>query len=361
MYERHDGRGQPGGLSDLEISTPAQVLSAAQTLEVAARAFGLDGAIDVFRTRRGGQFAPAVADAFLRDAHGVLRDLDTGSLWNVFRESEPLPRALVSMDQVDDVARAFAHFTDVKSTFTLGHSVMVAELALAAADGLGAPIDRTALERAALLHDIGRVAVENAIWDKPGPLDPMERTAAESHSFETERILRSSPLLAPLIDCIGVHERLDGRGYHRRVPASEIGMAARLLAACDVWCALVSDRPQRRAYPKAKAVATLGEEARAGRLDRDAVRAVIEATGGKLPKLTRELVAGLSEREIDVVALLARGLTNKQIGVQLRISEKTAKNHVAAIYAKTGVTTRAGAALFASQHGLVGQGRASEK
>jgi putative nucleotidyltransferase with HDIG domain len=197
MYERHDGRGQPGGLAAGAISKPGQVVSAAQTIEVIARTFGTESALEVARRRRGGQLSPMVVDAFARDWREVLSDLDRDSVWEPFRVAEPEPRALLRPEQVDDIALAFAHFADIKSPHLLGHSVAVAELALAAAPGLGVAVDLVALRRGALLHDLGRVSIENGIWDCPGPLAPPELARARSHSYETERLLLGSPLWRP--------------------------------------------------------------------------------------------------------------------------------------------------------------------
>jgi DNA-binding NarL/FixJ family response regulator len=94
----------------------------------------------------------------------------------------------------------------------------------------------------------------------------------------------------------------------------------------------------------------LGREAGAGRYDADAVAAVLDAAGQPVPRIERP--AGLTDREAEVVGLLARGLQTKQVGRSLGISTKTADRHVQNAYRKIGVSTRAAAAVFAMEHGL---------
>jgi DNA-binding CsgD family transcriptional regulator len=189
-----------------------------------------------------------------------------------------------------------------------------------------------------------------------GVLAAAEMDRLRAHSYMSERILAASAVLRPLIDLIGVHERLDGSGYHRRIKALSQSPAARLLAVCDVYVALGQARPHRPAHLRNAIIAILGEEARAGRLDREAVRVVLDAEGQRQPRLRGDLPAGLTPREVEVLVLVARGRSNKQIGVGLHVAERTVKSHVARIYDKLGVRTRAGAALFAVQHALLERG-----
>ena len=124
-----------------------------------------------------------------------------------------------------------------------------------------------------------------------------------------------------------------------------------MLAAADAYHAMTEPRPHREALSPDRAAEALGNEAKAGRLDADAVAAVLEVAGQRVPRVERP--AGLTEREAEVVGLLARGLQTKQVARTLGISVKTADRHIQNAYGKIGVSTRAGAALFAMQHGLV--------
>jgi len=150
------------------------------------------------------------------------------------------------------------------------------------------------------------------------------------------------------------HERLDGSGCHRGARGSSLGLPARLLAASDAYRAMIEPRPHRGPLAPGEAAAELGREASAGRLDPDAVAAVLEQTGQQVPSIERP--AGLTEREAEVIGLLARGLQTKQVARALDISPKTADRHIQNAYGKIGVSTRAAAALFAMEHGLVAWG-----
>jgi HD-GYP domain-containing protein (c-di-GMP phosphodiesterase class II) len=208
-----------------------------------------------------------------------------------------------------------------------------------------------AVRRTALVHDLGRVAVPARIWEKTDPLTVDDWEQVRLHAYHTERVLAQSPFLARLIAIAGHHhERLDGSGYHRGVGASSLDPLARLLAAADAYHAMTEPRPHRAALSPRDAAEILVEEAGAGRLASEAVAAVLGAAGHRSPSIERP--AALTEREIQVVALLARGLQTKQIAHELGISAKTADFHIQNAYRKMGVSTRAGATLFAMQHGL---------
>jgi HD-GYP domain-containing protein (c-di-GMP phosphodiesterase class II) len=175
------------------------------------------------------------------------------------------------------------------------------------------------------------------------------------HAYQTERVLTPAPFLAQLAPAAAFHhERLDGSGYHRSAAAPAISRPARLIAAADAFHAMTEPRPHRPARSPAEAAETLGKEARARRLDADAVGAVIEASGQRAPRIERP--AGLTEREIEVVKLLARGHLTKQVARALGISVKTADRHIQNAYAKIGVSTRAGTTLFAIEQGLLAWG-----
>jgi DNA-binding CsgD family transcriptional regulator len=150
------------------------------------------------------------------------------------------------------------------------------------------------------------------------------------------------------------HERLDGSGYHRGATGAELAFPARLLAAADAYRAMTEPRSHRPPLVGEQAAQILADEASAGRLDPDAVGAVVEAAGQRAPRLERP--AGLSDREAEVIGLVARGLQTKQVARALGISVKTADRHIQNAYRKIGVSSRAAATLFAMEHGLVAWG-----
>ncbi len=147
-------------------------------------------------------------------------------------------------------------------------------------------------------------------------------------------------------------ERLDGSGYPRGLSGGAISRHARILGAADAYQAMREPRPHRPARDPDDAAAQLRAEVKAGRLDAEAVDAVLAAAGHRVPR-RREGPAGLTPREVEVLRLLAQGLSNKEIALRLVISPKTAGNHVEHIYSKIDASTRAGAGLFAMQQGLL--------
>jgi HD-GYP domain-containing protein (c-di-GMP phosphodiesterase class II) len=357
-YERWDGKGAPGGLAGDQISLAQRVVIVAHDAVTVARVSGVPSALELIGRRRGGAYDPTVCDALLADAESLLRadDEDAGDAWTRVQEAEPEPQRVVREAELDDVARAFADFADLKAPFLVGHSQAVAELAAAGAGSLGLSREGAiAVRRAGLLHDLGRLGVPNGVWEKPGTLTSSERERVRLHPYYTERILARTATLAPLAVCAACHhERLDGSGYHRGVGASQLAPEARLLAAADVYDAMTHDRPHRSALDPSRARAELRAEVEHGRLDQRAVNAVLEAAGARPVRVREAWPAGLSDREVEVLRLLARGKTNRQIAADLVIAEKTVGRHVENIYAKAGIGTRAGAALFASEHELLG-------
>jgi HD-GYP domain-containing protein (c-di-GMP phosphodiesterase class II)/DNA-binding CsgD family transcriptional regulator len=353
VFERWDGKGGPRGLAEEAIDVAARVMVLADQVVPFHRTGGVAGAAEMARRRSGGWFDPACVEAFLRCADDVLAVVGSGGAWEAALAAEPEPWVTVPPWGVDDVAAAFADFADMKSPYLLGHSPGVAELAVGAAERLGfAAADRTTLRRAALLHDLGRVAVSTRLWDKPGPLSPPEWEQVRLHAYHTERVLRGSPLLEPLAAVAGAHhERVDGSGYHRGVAQSS--PAARLLAAADAFHAMTEPRPYREALVPEQAGAEVEAAGRAGILDADAVGAVCAVAGAPIAPVAREWPAGLTDREVDVLRLLARGRSKKEVAADLVIAPGTVHTHVTHLYQKTGVSTRAGIALYALEHRLL--------
>jgi len=355
LTERWDGKGMPGEASGEQISRPLRIVRVAHDLVATAHGRDREAAIKALARRRGRGYDPAIVDAALAEPEALLRAADVPDAWERVIDAEPQPVATISSAGLASVARAFGEFADVKIGFLHGHSPRVAELAATAAEALGCSRAEVSEVRAAgFLHDVGRVAVPNRIWDKPGPLSAGEQERVRLHPYYTERVLERSGVLAPLALVAGSHhERLDGSGYHRGATAAQLSVGARLLAAADTYDAMTHDRPHRRARPPEEARAHLGEMVRAGTLDKRAVDAVLEAAGTAPLRVRQGHPAGLSDREVEVLRLLAQGRTNKEIAKALVVTEKTAGHHVEHIYAKAGVSTRVGAALFAMQHDLV--------
>jgi len=354
LMERWDGKGLPGRAAGQAIARPMRIVCVAHDLVAIAGARNGDAALGALERRRGRGYDPEIVDAALAEPATLLGAPGAPDAWERVIAAEPEPVATISAAGLASVARAFGEFADVKVAFLHGHSTRVAELAATAAEGLGCSRSQTAAVRAAgFVHDVGRVSVPNGIWDKPGPLSASERERVRLHPYYTERVLERSRALTALAPLAGAHhERLDGSGYHRGATAAQLGAGARVLAAADAYDAMTHDRPYRPALAPAAARAELGDLVGAGALDKRAVDAVLEAAGSAPLRVRQAQPAGLSDREVEVLRLIAQGRSNKEIARALTIAEKTAGHHVEHIYAKTGVTTRVGAALFAMRHDL---------
>jgi HD-GYP domain-containing protein (c-di-GMP phosphodiesterase class II) len=352
--ERWDGGGEAYRLAGDDIALPARFAPLATQAVIFDRLGGPDAALEMVRRRAGGWFDPAVTTTFERVGPDLLGRLAETDVWAEVLEAEPRPARQLAPTRLDDVARAFADMVDLLTPFTLGHSAGVAELAEAAAQRLRLPagsVDR--LRRAALLHDLGRVAIAGAVWEKPRALSSTEWEQVRLHPYYTERILVRSAILEPMARIAGMHhERQDGSGYHHGASAAQVPAEARLLAVADAYQAMTQDRPYRAALPDA-AAEQVEAAARAGWFDPECAKAVIEAAGQHPTQARSAWPAGLSEREIEVLRLVARGLSNRQIADTLVISSRTAEHHVQHIYTKIGASTRAAAAMFAMEHGLL--------
>lgn len=197
------------------------------------------------------------------------------------------------------------------------------------------------------------MGVSNSIWDKPGPLSSVEMERVRLHPYYVQRMFQQPPTLATIGALAAQHhERLDGSGYPRGFAGNALSPAARILAAADVYRALIEPRPHRPALGAEEASRELRLEVKQGRLDGDAVNAVLMAAGHRVRK-RREWPCGLTPREVEVLCLIARGHSNRHVARHLQLAEKTVGNHVEHIYAKIGCSTRAEASLFAMQHGLL--------
>jgi putative nucleotidyltransferase with HDIG domain len=350
--ERWDGKGGPAKLKGDQLGRPMRVLAVAHDAEVFERVGGLEACQAAIHKRRGSAYDPEIADTFLGVAGDVIGEPMNGSLWDEALDAEPEPKVRISDARIDDLARAFADFVDLKSPYTTGHSTAVAALAETAAATSGE--DAVVVRRAGLFHDIGRVAVPNGIWEKAGPLSTAEWERVRLHAYHGERILTRAAALTVVAALASTHhERLDGSGYHRGSQAGQLSPAARIVEAADAYQAMTQERPHRPAMSPDDAARELRAQVESGLLDRAAAEAVLEASGHERTRTRAQLPAGLSERELDVLRLICLGSTNRQMAANLNIAEKTVGHHIEHIYNKIGRSTRAGAALFAMENGLI--------
>ncbi len=355
-FERWDGKGLPNGRKGKEVSLPARIVSLAELAASYVAVGGVAAARDVVAARSGGHVDPDLAARFVDDAEALLVDARAPSAWDRVLEVEPEPFARVGPTQQRAMAELLADFADLKSTFTLGHSRGVAARVVRGAEALGAnEEERSLVEMAALVHDVGRVAVSNAIWDKPAALGRGELEQVRTHAFHTDRILATiggrMGEVAPIASM--AHERLDGSGYHRALGGTALARWSRLLAAADVAQALSETRPHRLALSADEADNVMRDLAKTGALCPRAVDAVLGSEGRAATRTRAALPAGLSEREVEVLRLVARGLTDKEVASKLGISHRTVHHHNKHAYDKIGVSTRAAAALFLVENDLL--------
>ena len=358
LYERWDGQGpkQRRG-SDIPLAT--RIVDPASMFEIYYGARGRAAAEDFVRSERGKSIDPAVAEVVLalsRDAD-FWQTLARDSLREVVLDLEPDGAyRFIDEERLDDVALAFADFVDIKAVMTLGHSKSTARLAEAMGRQLNLPPGEIRdLWRAALLHDLGHVAVGSNILDKPSGLSEAERERLRLHPYYTRRILAGVPGLREVAELAGQHhEWLNGQGYDRGLQAGALSLGARILALVDAF----EDRTNHSGGPEAVEPADIlrAMQPELGtRFDPacfDALAAVLKTN---LPKATVQRLwpAELSDREVEVLRLLARGLTNRQMAQALTLSVKTVGHHVEHIYNKIGTSNRAATVYFALEHDLL--------
>ncbi len=352
-YERWDGRGWPGQRKGAEIPLPSRLATIGEFIEVAHRVGGIEAAKALACRRAGKQFDPELAQLFADHADDILTDLDDVGTWDSVIAAEPVLGITLAGDEIDEALSAVADFVDLKSPYLLGHARALADLAMRTGERLGLPpADQLLLSRAALVQGFGRLGISNAILEKRGPLGAGEWERIRMHPYLTQRMLRQSDALAPLGEIVAQHrERLDGSGYPHGLALGAISRHAQILGAADAYQAMREPRPHRDALSPERAAAELRREATAGRMDGYIVEAVLGAAGHRTTRRP-EAPAGLTRREVEVLRLVARGKSNKEIAHTLVISPKTVGNHVEHIYTKINATNRAMASLFALQHGL---------
>jgi HD-GYP domain-containing protein (c-di-GMP phosphodiesterase class II)/DNA-binding CsgD family transcriptional regulator len=355
VFEWWQGGWAPRGLAGEEIAPAARVSRVASEAAFFADVGGTRAAVAAVRQRAGTLLDPHLVAVFAANADAVLGEVDAGDTRRRILEVEPEPVVVAASEQLPRIAAAIGDLADLKSPFFHGHCAAVAGTCAAAGRrlNLGDDVLRQ-LKLAALLHDVGRVAISTSVWEKAGRLTSTEWEQVRMHPYHSERILATSQAFQPIATLAGLHhERIDGTGYHRSCGSSALPPGARLLAVTDAFHGMTAQRPHRDALTVEEAADELTRQARAGQLDAQCVAAVLEAAGLSSPRRRRPGPMGLSEREVEVARLVAAGLSNPQIARRLVISRRTAEHHVQHVYAKIGVSTRAGMAMFAVEHGLL--------
>lgn len=269
LDEHWDGLGHPDGLSGEEIPLLARILSLAQTAEVFIREQGLEAAIEMANDRSGTWFDPELVRIFVSFA-------GDSAFWAEFNGQDPRlgvtafepEETILPADDgsLDRIAAAFAQVIDAKSPWTCRHSEGVAQISVGIADVMGfSRADRRYLRRAALLHDVGKLGISNLILDKPGKLNADELAEMRKHPKYTYEILNRVAGFRNLAELAASHhERMDGKGYHRGLPAEHISTGARILGVADMYEALAAKRPYRQDLTNEEVMTILTKNAGAG-------------------------------------------------------------------------------------------------
>ncbi len=269
LDEHWDGKGQPAGLRGARIPLEGRILCLAQTVEVFFTERGVGPACEMARQRSGAWFDPELVEALLSfetDA-AFWTGLASGEIARQAAAADPEDRVLIAGQQrLERVARAFAMVVDAKSPWTYRHSEGVAEIAAGVGERLGLRHHELhALKLAALLHDIGKLGISNVILDKPAGLTAQERESMKQHVEHTYRILHRVSGLRDVAEIAGSHhERLDGTGYWRGLPAERLSPSVRVLVVADMCEALMADRPYRKRLTAAQTLDLMSSEVGTG-------------------------------------------------------------------------------------------------
>ncbi|WP_180540875.1 HD-GYP domain-containing protein [Nevskia soli] len=301
LDEHWNGGGNPNGLRGQEIPIASRIMLLAQTLDIAYTDQGAEQAVATINQRNRRWFDPEVVRAAcsLARRNTLWTSLDTDNPLSLALQLEPGNRVLSHDDvTLDAICQAFAQIVDAKSPFTYDHSNGVANAAVTIAGRLGfAPARILRIRHAALLHDLGKMAVSNSILEKPGRPDEAEWQALRKHPALTAEILRPIAGFEQLAEIAASHhEKLDGTGYHRGLTAEQLPLDARILAVADVFDALSANRPYREALPREKVFEIIRKDAPHA-LDADCVevleqsRVGFDQTSVDLQSLQRKLAA----------------------------------------------------------------------
>ena len=316
-------------------------------LEMLAPAHGTEGALRLVQERAGVKYPATMVQRLLPHAQAWLDELgEPACAANYAGHDRLVPLSIV------------ADVIELKLPWLTGYSRRVADLARRSAPLAGMlALEEKPLMRAALLHGIGRVTVPNAVWTRPAKLAPEDWAQVRKVPFWTARAGAQVPAIAHDA-ALGslVYERLDGSGYYRKLRGDSLGMQERVLAAAAAVTALCSARPWRHAHGLPAAATLMTAQAAAGRFDRHAVAAVIEAARALAPKGGQARPvrdALLSEREIEVLRHVSLGESSREAARAMKISPASMRAHVDTIFQKLESHSRPAMTLKALARGLI--------
>jgi HD-GYP domain-containing protein (c-di-GMP phosphodiesterase class II) len=319
-------------------------------LELVRERIDTEGLFEGLKKKKGKQFDPGLFP-FLDNE--LLSNLNEESAWEELESS--MQERLASPNSHLQIAGIFGKMVDLKSKYTSGHSSRVVALAKKIAESIG--LDKLSLENLELasnLKDLGMLSISNRILEKSGKLTRSEWESIRLHPYISVRILSNTPLNPELLSIIDTHhESVDGKGYYRSLKGNDILPAAQILHLADSIVAMESNRSFRDNFSKEKIRKSLIDSIRDGKIQRKFGEAGIEALGFYIKKKRPQNIAGLTDREIEVLEKICQGKTNAEIAMDLKVSTRTIQHHSIPIYNKIGVSSRAAATLFASKNGII--------
>jgi HD-GYP domain-containing protein (c-di-GMP phosphodiesterase class II)/DNA-binding CsgD family transcriptional regulator len=358
ICETWNGKG-PHRLKGGAIPLPSRLVNAAMVIEVFHSEHGVEAVKAAALSRKDRLFDPDIVAAIVKlcDDEPFWRKLNEEESWDTVLALEPLPHRYVDDASLDALLLSFADLADLKTSNLVARSRRTSTLAAAVAARLRlGEQEQVVVRRAALVQDVGLVTVPSLLLSPGRRLTAAETERVRLHPYYTERVLSRSSTLEPIGRIAAIHhERLDGSGYHKGLQGSQIPMTARILMTVDAYLELVDDGNSTTSSDQA--IQKLANESRKT-LDADCLRALADEVGGSAhlprPQPKRFLPSGLTERELEVLGLISRGYSVKECAEQLVLSNHTVRHHLENIYGKTGVTSRAGAVLYAVDNNLIG-------
>ncbi len=284
-HESWNGSG-PNGIAGSDIPEEAQLIHIADMFELTYNNeqpywIQKDNIVNWIKSKRGRLFSNQISDAFL-EACGPekfwldMENINTNP--DILTRKIPPIKAPVSLDIIRNISVVFAAIIDKKSAFTHEHSIGLSNYASLFSSYYGFDEEHTIkMKIAALLHDIGKLAIPNHILDKPGKLSMEEFSIIKSHTYYTKLLLSSISGMEDISDwAANHHETLRGTGYPEALGADRLSHKSRIIAVCDIYQALTENRPYRDGMSKEKALGIIDSMVQIGNIDAGVVKALKE-------------------------------------------------------------------------------------
>jgi putative nucleotidyltransferase with HDIG domain len=272
-HDRWDGKGFPHTRQGNEINLGARIIHIADQLEYHLSLNSNPSPMDLINfleINQGKAFDPIISSACksLLKRNSFFKQLTMPKIDQALQKKKPKSRE-IQYNDLEIIGEVFADLIDRKSPYTASHSTGVAEISEQLAKKVGLSLEIcNKIKISGLLHDIGKMAIPNAILDKPGKLTPQEYELIQSHSYYTEKILNEIPAMEDIKIWSSMHhEKLDGSGYHNSTPGEIIPLEARIIAMADIYHALTDDRPYRKGLDKEQALEIIKVDCEKGKLD----------------------------------------------------------------------------------------------